>query len=494
MDVPSFPVVDGPRHAVGRRRRRRRRLIWSGGAVALLVIAVVLLLTVPLPGLETYLAGRVESQVAQQVACPGVLSRPPTITVGGGHLVPQVLHHRFRQIGITVPDVTLSGVPHASFQGTLRDVSPPVNGRTHVGAMDGTIAVAYADLPAPAGTGKPRFARAADGSLTVSVVMPADAAKNVEAKLLLSMRLDGETAESVPQRLEIFGRTLPASEVGGLTGGVRRQPLPHLPAGVTYRSIAPRADGVHVALAGVSTTPLSTLPAKVGANDVTYTAAGGRLGINTSIGLKPIVNVPLTIRTTPTLAGGSLTLQPTAVHLLGSDHATNDPLAKLVLSQIDRKDLTRTLPALPAGVTYRSVSVDPGGLRVTIGGTTVQPFSSLPQPDAGRPTVFGAEKGFLTATEKGGSGAATPIVLHSKPAIHGRTLDIAPTQIEMFGTRFPAADVLSQVKAQQTAYPLQALAAGLAYTRVDVRASGLLIHVSGRNVDLPRGSLTGGGC
>jgi hypothetical protein len=423
-----------------------------------------------------------------------VLSRPPAVTVGGGRLVPQVLHGRYAEIGIKVPDVTLSGVPHASFTGTLRDVSPPANGRTHVGRMDGTIAVAFGNLPTPAGTSKPKFAPAADGGLTVSLVMPAAAAANVRAKLFLSMRVAGEVAESVPVRLKIFGRTLPASQVGDLTGGVRKQQLPHLPAGVTYHSIVPRADGLHVALAGVSTTPLSTLPAKVGSNDVTYTATGGQLGINTSIGLKPIVNVPLTIRTTPTLTGGSLTLRPTAVHVLGSDHATNDPLAKLVLGQIDQQDLVRTLPVLPAGVTYRSVAVDPGGLRVTIGGTTVKPFSSLPSTDNGRPTVFGAEDGLLTATAKGGSGDATPIVLHSKPAIHGRTLDIAPSQIEMFGTLFPAGDVLSQVKAQQTAFPLQALASGLAYTGVDVRAGGLLIHVSGQNVDLPRGSLTGGGC
>lgn len=491
-DTASFPVVGGPRHSAG--RRRRRWLLWSGGAVALLAVAAVLLLTVPVPGLEGYLAGQVEHRVADQVACPGVLSRPPAITVGGGRLVPQVLHGRYPEIGIKVPDVTLSGVPHASFTATLRDVSPPAGGRTHAGRMDGTIAVAFANLPAPAGTSEPHFAKAADGGLTVSLVMPADAAANVRAKLFLSMRVRGETAESVPQRLEIFGRTLPAAQVGDLTGGVRKQQLPHLPDGVTYRSIAPRADGLHVALAGVSTTPLSTLPTKVGDHDVSYTATGGRLGINTSIGLPPIVNVPLTILTTPTLTGGSLTLRPTAVHVLGSDHATNDPLAKLVLSQIDQKDLTRTLPALPAGVTYRSVAVDAGGIRVTIGGTTVKPFSSLPQTDNGRPTVFGAQDGFLTATAKGGSGGATPIVLHSRPAIHGRTLDIAPAQIEMFGSLFPAGDVLGQVKAQQTAYPLQALASGLAYTGVEVQASGLLIHVSGRNVDLPRGSLTGGGC
>jgi hypothetical protein len=463
---------------------RRRRLMWSGGALALLVVAAVVVLTLPVPGLQGYLAGQVSGTVADQLACPGTLARPPEVTAGGGRLLPQVLRGRFSSIHVAVPDVTLSGVPHASFEATMRDVGKPSGGTTRVGAFDGTIKVGYRNLPAPSGTS---FARAGDGSLTARTVVPASASKDVKAKLFLSMRISGETAESVPSRLRIFGRTLPADQVGDLTGGVRKQQLPHLPDGVTYRSIAPRNDGVHVALAGVSTTPLSTLPTSVGGHDVSYTAAGGLLGINASI-----IKLPLTIRTKPVLSAGTLVLQPTAVHVLGSDHATNDPLAKLVLSQIDQKGLTRTLPVLPPGVAYRSVTVDPAGIKVTIGGTTVKPFSSLPQDDD-RPAVFGAEDGLLTATAKG-SGAATPIVLHSRPVIHGRTLDLAPSQIEMFGGRFPASDVLSQVKGQQTAYPLQALPDGLAYAGVSVQPDGLLIRVTGHDADLPRGSLTGGRC
>ncbi|HEY0530459.1 MAG TPA: DUF2993 domain-containing protein [Actinoplanes sp.] len=466
------------------RRGPRRWVFWSAGGLAFLAVAAVVVLTLPVPGLQGYLAGQVSGQVADQVACPGVLPRPPSVTVGGGRLVPQVLRGRFSEIRVAVPDVKLSGVPHASFAATMRDVGKPSGGTTHVGSFDGTIKVGFADLPAPAGT---KFARAADGGLTARTVIPAAASKDVKAKLFLSMRISGETAESVPSRLQIFGKTLPAGQVGDLTGGVRKQQLPHLPDGVTYRSIEPRSDGVHVSLAGISTTPLSTLPASVGGHDVTYTAADGLLGINTSI-----IKLPLTIRTRPVLSGGTLTLQPTAVHVLGSDHSTGDPLAKLVLGQIDQKDLTRTLPVLPTGVVYRSATVDPAGIHVTLGGTTVKPFSSLPQ-DADRPAVFGAQNGLLTATAAG-SGAATPVVLHSEPVIHGRTLDLAPSQIEMFGTRFPAADVLSRVKGQQTAYPLQAPAKGLAYAGVTVQADGLLIHVTGREVDLPRGSLTGGGC
>jgi hypothetical protein len=490
MDVPDEPEtaefrlldpVGGPRHSAG----PRRRWIFVAAAVVALLVAVLALVV---PG---YLAGQVKSRVADQVACPGVLARPPEVTVGGGWVVPQVLRGRFSSIQVAVPDVTLSGAPHASFAATMRDVRPPSGGSTRVGSFDGTITVGYRNLPAPKGSS---FARASDGSLTVRMVVPADASEDVRAKLFLSMRLNGETAESVPSRLEIFGKTLPASQVGDLTGGVRKQQLPHLPDGVTYRSIAPRADGVHVSLAGVATTPLNTLPTQVGGHDVTYAAADGLLGINTSIGLKPIVDVPLTIRTRPVLSGRTLTLRPAAVHVLGADHDPGDPLGRLVLSQIKSADLARALPALPSGVSYQSVAVDAGGIRLTIGGTTVKPFSSLPQ-DAERPATFGAENGFLTATAKGGSGDDTPVVLHSKPVIHGRTLDIAPSEIEMFGSRFPASEVLAEVKGQQTAYPLQALPTGLAYAAgVSVLPAGLLIHVTGHDADLPRGSLTGGGC
>ena len=122
--------------------------------------------------------------------------------------------------------------------------------------------------------------------------------------------------------------------------------------------------------------------------------------------------------------------------------------AKLFLSMRVRGETAESVPerleifgkTLPPP---RSVAVDAGGIRVTIGGTTVKPFSSLPSTDNGRPTVFGAQDGLLTATARGGPGDPTPIVLHATPAIHGRTLDITPSQIEMFGTRFPAGDVLS---------------------------------------------------
>jgi hypothetical protein len=355
--------------------------------------------------------------------------------------------------------------------------------------MEATITAAFRNLPATPGATMPKFRRAEDGGLTVELVMPPEAAKNVKAKLFLKMSLQGETVRSAPQSLRIFGQTIPAAQVSSLTGGVRSERLPHLPDGVAYTSISPRKDGLHVALAGVSTTPLASLPTQVGGREVTYSAANGLLGIDTTA-----IGVPLTIFATPVLSGATLTLTPSKVHILGGDHATDDPIAKLVLSQINAKDLSRTLPALPAGVTYRSVSVDPGGIRLTIGGVTVKPFSALSQPPGDHPTVFGAEDGFLTATQKGGSGDKTPISLHGRPQIRGTTLDISPKEIEMFGVRFPAANVLAEVTPQQTTFPLQALPANLRYDRVEVLPDALRIHLTGTDVTLPKGGLTGGGC
>jgi hypothetical protein len=471
-----------PVHAA--RRQRKRRLLWLGGGTAVVVAAALAVLTVPVPGLEGYLDRLAIERVRTQVACPGVLPRPPTVAVGG-RLASQLLRGTLSDVRVSVPDATLNGVPHAAFEGTLRGVTQPAPDRTHAETMTAAITVGFANLPAPAGTA---YHRTDDGGLTVSVAVPAKDAANVKAKLYLKMRLQGETVRSVPQQLRIFGRTVPAAQVAELTGGVRTQKLPPLPPGVTYTSVTPQRDGLHVALSGVATTALNTLPTDVGGRTVSYTADNGLLGIKTSA-----IGVPLTILTAPRLDASRLTLTPQSVRILGADRKTSDPLARLVLTQIDEKDLTRTLPALPPGVRYRSATVDASGIKVALGGVTVRPFSSLPQPE-GRPTTFGAENGLLTATASGGSDEPTPIVLHAQPQIRGTVLDIAPDQIEMFGARFPAANVLAEVKAQQTTFPLQKLSTGLGYRSVEVLDQGLRIRLDGRDVTMARGSLTGSTC
>jgi len=469
---------------------RGARYKWIARIATGLVLVVALAMlayAVPLPVLDDYLRGQIIEQVSSQVSCPGAAAVKTEVTIGGGGLVPQAVKRRLSEVKLTVPDATLSGVPHARFAATMRDVTQP-SGGTHVGSMDATITVNFGFLPTPKGSPKRTYHRAGDGGLSVDVVMPAEAADNVQAKLFMKMRLRGETAQSVPQKLEIFGKSIPAAQVSDLAGGVRSQQLPALPDGIEYRSITPKADGVHVEIGGTSVNGLDTLPTDVGGRTVSYTAENGLLGINTSA-----IGIPLTIFAQPVLGGGALTLVPKLVHILGGDHKTTDPLGKLVLSQINSDDLKQALPALPSGVTYRSVSVDEQGIKVVVGGVTTQPFSALKQP-AGNPTVFGAENGLLTATATGGSGEDTPVVLYGKPVIKDSTLDISPDQIEMFGVRFPAVNVLAQVAPQETTYALQKLPEGLTYAGVEVLPDGLRIRLTGQDVTLTRGALTGAGC
>ncbi|MEV6303499.1 DUF2993 domain-containing protein [Actinoplanes sp. NPDC051861] len=465
------------------RSPRARWAAWTAGGVTLVVVVGVIAWTVPVPLLDGYLRDRIVSQVSSQVACPGAAEVRTEVTVGGGPLVRQAVRQRLSEVRLTVPDATLNGVPHARFTATMRDVTQP-SGGTHVGSMDADITVGFENLPTPEGTPKRTYRQADDGGLSVDVVMPAKAAVGIRAKLFMKMRLRGDTAQSVPERLEIFGQSVPAAQVSDLAGGVRSQQLPPLPDGVTYRSIVPRGDGVHIEIGGVSTTALNTLPTRIGERTVSYSAAGGLLGINTTA-----IGLPLTIHTEPVLGDGTLTLVPRRVRALGVDHQPDSPIARLVLGQVDQDALRRELPALPGGVTYRSVSVDPQGIKVVIGGVTTRPFSVLKQPP-GAPTVFGAENGLLTATTKREPEKDTPVVLYGRPVIKGSTLDISPDRIDMFGVRFPAANVLAEVAPQQTTQALRELPPGLAYTGVEVLPDGLRIRLTGRDVTLQQGSLT----
>src|SRR5690349_17590556 len=361
-----------PAHVAGGRflASRRAKLLAAGLATPLAVVLAVL--TLPVPFLDDYLADLVAERVAGQVACPGSLPQPPEVTVGGGRLVPQLLRRRLSELRLSLPDVTIGDTRHAGFDATLRDVSQPEEGMTRAGSMDASITVGFADMPTAKGEPATTYSRAPDGSLSVKTVSPAGNAKAVTAKLFLKMELRGGSVVTVPQRLQMFGRTLPAERVPDLVGGDRVQKLPELPEGVTYKSITPREDGVHVALDGVAVESLGKLPREVDGRPVTYRAAGGLLGISTAFAIEPIVNLPLTIHTAPRLDGGTLTLVPQSVEILGADRPVDSFLSKIVLGQVKQESLSRKLPALPPGVRYRSVSVDSAGIKVAVGGETIR--------------------------------------------------------------------------------------------------------------------------
>lgn len=470
----------------GRRRRRSRGQRATRLRFTLLGALTVVLVTVP--SLDGYLAARVTDRVAAQMACPGRPGPPVRITVRGRPILAQLLSGRLSEIQVSAPDTAVAGARHAALTATLRGIHPLASGAPHAERVDLSITLGFTDLPAQSTGSRPEFGRSEDGSLTATIIPSPAQARRTTAVLFLKLALKGDHVTVTPQALQLFGHSLPATSprVVELTGGARSQDLPRLPQGLHYRSLTPEKDGLHVALDGTVTTPLSALPTSVGGRTVSYLAKDGLLGISTSIKLPLIGDVPLTLFTAPRLARGRLNLEPRSVHVLGADRGPEDLLGRLVLGQVKPENLSRPLPALPRGVLYRAVSVSDAGVLVAVGGVTVRPFSDLPPVSNGIDAVFGAQDGLLTVTTRGlpAAGSPTPIIVSARPRIVGNTLDLAPETIRVLGFPFPAEDVLSTLGRQDTTYPLQTLPPGLAYSGVDVLPSGLRVRVSGRNVAL----------
>ena len=487
---PSERSTDRGRRRLG---RRTRLLIYVLAPLLALPLAILFL---PVPGLNGYLTRVATERVVAGLACPGQPAPSARIRFIGGRLLPQLVNGRLSGIELSLPDATVGGIHHAAFTATLRDVSQPHPNSTHVGSMDASITIGFANMPSPPDGPTPTYGRSPDGSLTIEVIPPAEAARNVKATVFLKLDLHGNTLTPVPQQLLLFGHMVPAAQVATLTGGVQPSTLPALPDGVSYRSVTPDRDGLHIALGGVKTTPLSELPTTVNGQTVSYAAQNGLLGISSTRALPLLGNIALTIFTAPTLDGGALTLVPRSVKVLGVNHPADDPIARIVLSQTRKQDFTSPLPPLPNGVRYLSAGVDATGIKVGIGGVTVQPFSALPATVDGRATTYGAQNGLLTATATGApqNGPPAPITLSTRPTIAGNTLDLTPHEIRMFGLPFPAQDVLAQVKTSGTTYPLQPLPAHLRYRGVQVLPHGLQISMSGRDIDFGQGMLGGSGC
>lgn len=460
----------------------------------LTVLTLPLLVFTPVPVLNGFLAAQVGDAVAARLACPGKPGPEARVEVGGGAVLSQLARGRLSRIRVTVPDAAVGGARHAALDATLTGVTGFTSDTPKAASLTSSTTIRFADMPAPPTGPRPTFGYT-DGSLTVTVPTSPERAKNVTATLYLALRLQGESIVATPQRLLLFKRMLPATNAAGVAGGSRTTPLPHLPDGLKYTSVSARADGLHVGLNGVVVTPLSALPTTSGGRTVSYSSRGGLLGISSQLKVPLILDETITIWAAPRLDGNRLTMVPQSVEVLGSSRPTDDPIAAIVLSQVDSTSLTRTLPTLPAGVRYRSVSVDPTGVKVAVGGESVKPYAQLPQPPGGLPTTFGQEGGLLTASTKGlpADGPRSTLTLYAAPRISGTTLDLSPQRIALFGTLFPAGDVLAQIGTEGTTFPLQALPQGMAYSGVEVLPTGLRVLVGGKDVALARG-LPGQGC
>ncbi|MFI7551463.1 DUF2993 domain-containing protein [Micromonospora sediminimaris] len=119
-----------------------------------------------------------------------------------------------------------------------------------------------------------------------------------------------------------------------------------------------------------------SLPTSRGGRDLRYRQQEGRLAIDTAVDLLG-QRVPVTILADPAITDGRLTVTPAEVELFG----VRRPAAALLARIGGAPEMSRDLPELPAGLTYRAVEVTESGLRIRIDGQDL----ALPPHDA-RPT------------------------------------------------------------------------------------------------------------
>jgi LmeA-like phospholipid-binding len=127
--------------------------------------------------------------------------------------------------------------------------------------------------------------------------------------------------------------------------------------------------GDRMAAAHVSidlTVGYGVLPPELAGHPVGYRAVAGRLAVDTTttVAGRPLA---VTILVEPRIDGTTLTLTPREVQVLG----VRAPLDVLPPGTGAAGELSRPLPALPAGLRYRSLTATEQGLRLAIDGDNV---------------------------------------------------------------------------------------------------------------------------
>jgi hypothetical protein len=110
----------------------------------------------------------------------------------------------------------------------------------------------------------------------------------------------------------------------------------------------------------------AALPAEVGGWHVSYRAANGMLAADTTLTVAGR-QIPVTVLLEPTLNETTMTIEPRGVELFGMRR----PLGALPPGSVIGSGFSRTLPALPTGLRYQSLTVTDNGLRLTVGGDNI---------------------------------------------------------------------------------------------------------------------------
>ena len=175
----------------------------------------------------------------------------------------------------------------------------------------------------------------------------------------------------MPQSVEILGANRPPDDLLAriVLGQVKQtslsRQLPALPPGVRYRSVSVDDAGVKVAVGGVTVRPLSELSSGDG-RPTTFGAENGLLTATVKGGNPDGSPTPIVLYANPRITGGKLDIAPQQIEMVGFLFPADS-----VLAQVQSRDTSYPLQALPTNLEYRSVEVLPEGLRITMSGKNV---------------------------------------------------------------------------------------------------------------------------
>ncbi len=158
------------------------------------------------------------------------------------------------------------------------------------------------------------------------------------------------------------------TDVRVVAHGVRRDGITVDTVDAHLRGVS-RSAGDRLAAAHVSidlTVGYAALPTQVNGHPASYRTVAGRLAVDTTVRLAGHP-VAVTVLVEPRIEGTTLTLTPREVQVLG----VRAPLDLLPAGTGLAGDLSRSLPALPAGLRYRSLTATEHGLRLEVDGDNI---------------------------------------------------------------------------------------------------------------------------
>jgi hypothetical protein len=188
--------------------------------------------------------------LADRLACAAGLDPRPAVSFGAVPFLVQVVSGRLVDVRVVAHHVRRGDVTVDTVDAHLHGLSLSAGDRMAAEHVSIELTVGYGALPAEL-AGHPVSYRAVAGRLAVDTTVTV-AGRPLAVTILVEPRVDGTTLTLAPREVQVLGVRAPLDVLPpgtGLAGDLSR-PLPALPAGLRYRSLAATGQGLRLEIDG----------------------------------------------------------------------------------------------------------------------------------------------------------------------------------------------------------------------------------------------------